>query len=244
VIAPAQFGEQDVQNRLRQWLGLGWFIPDDLRTLAKPSRLRPAYYPFWTFDGTLQMSWTCEVNEGSSDAPRWVVREGVEFDMFDDVLVPGLNKMDPGEISRIEPFRLKEMKVFDPKYLAGWQALTYDLSLADASLKAREIVTRRLRRSLPNRVMITSETRNLHSGGLSWSGMTYKLALIPLWVGTYHYRGKVYRLLVNGQTGKVGGKKPTDPIKVVAFTLAAVIALGILISLLLSLAYSAGWFSL
>jgi len=155
-----------------------------------------------------------------------------------------MRKMDLGEIGQIEPFRLKAMKEFEPKYLAGWQALTYDLSLADASLKGREIVTRRLRRDLPNRVMITAEKRNLRSGGLSWSGMTYKLALLPLWVGTYQYRGNSYRLLVNGQTGKAGGKKPADGVKVVAFTIASVIALGILIFLLVSLGYSAGWFSL
>ena len=241
VIAPAKFGEKEAVRRFRNWLGSGWFIPDDLKALAQTSRLRPAYYPFWTFDGTLQMNWTCEVNEGDSRSPHWVVQEGEESQMFDDVLVPGMHKMDKREIARIEPFNLKKLVEFEPEYLAGWTALTYDLALAEASLKAREKVAQDMRRGLYGRVQLGREQRNLRSGGLSWSGMTFKLALLPLWVGTYRYRGKAYRLLLNGQTGKVGGAKPTDTIKVIAFVLSTLATLVFLFFLLWGFAMTFNW---
>ena len=54
--------------------------------------------------------------------------------------------------------------------------------------------------------------------------MTFKHVLLPLWVGTYRYQGKEFHLLVNGQTGKVGGKKPRDTVKtVMAFLIGAVL---------------------
>jgi DNA-directed RNA polymerase subunit RPC12/RpoP len=243
LIAPAQFGAEKALYHLRSWLGNGWFIPDDLKNLAKTSRLRPAYYPFWTFDGTCQLNWTCEVNEGSSQDPHWVLRDGVEFKMFDDVLVPGLRKVNPEAIKHIEPFKLKELLEFKPEYLAGWTSLTYDLALADASLKAREKVARSMRRDLHSRVMLGQEKRNLQSGGLNWSGMTFKLALLPLWVGTYHYRGKIYRVLINGQSGKVGGEKPSDGLKMVAVILSAVLAALVLGFLIWALGLTFGWFS-
>jgi hypothetical protein len=71
--------------------------------------------------------------------------------------------------------------------------------------------------------------------------MTFKLAQMPLWVGTYQYRGKAYRLLINGQTGKVGGAKPTDTIKVIAFILATVVTLAVLVFLLWGLAMTFDW---
>jgi hypothetical protein len=71
--------------------------------------------------------------------------------------------------------------------------------------------------------------------------MTFKLAMLPLWVGTYHYRGKTYRLLINGQTGKVGGAKPTDTIKVVAFVLAIIMTLVVLAFLLWGFAMTFDW---
>jgi hypothetical protein len=77
VIGLAQFDEKGALRHLRQWLGRGFFIPDDLRKLALTSKLRPAYYPFWTFDGTLELSWSCDVNEGSGDREQWFPRNGL-----------------------------------------------------------------------------------------------------------------------------------------------------------------------
>jgi len=244
LIGAARFDEGQALGGLRLWLGNGWFIPDDLKKLARTSRLRPAYYPFWTFDGALQMDWTCRVNEGSSRNPQWGTRQGVETEMFDDVLVPGLRSMLARELSRVEPFRLKELVEFKPEILAGWKALTYDLPLADASLKAREKVARRVRRELYNRVLVGYQKQDLRSGAMSWSGMTFKLVLLPLWVGTYHYRGKRYRLLINGQTGKVGGEKPTDTVKVVGLILTALAALAVCSLSIWALGLLLGLFSL
>ena len=104
VIAPAKLNEKEITDKFREWLGKGWFAPDDLRRLAQSSALRPAYYPFWTFDGTLHLSWTCEVNEGTSKYPHWVPRSGVELEMFDDVLVPGIKALMKESISPLGPF--------------------------------------------------------------------------------------------------------------------------------------------
>ncbi len=45
--------------------------------------------------------------------------------------------------------------------------------------------------------------------------MTFKHILLPLWVGTYQFQGQEYRLMINGQTGKVSGTKPRDTLKLV-----------------------------
>lgn len=241
VIALAQFDEAGAFKHLRQWLGRGWFIPDDLRKLALTSKLRPAYYPFWTFDGTLEMSWSCEVNEGSNDRPRWVPQSGVEYLMFDDELVAGLNALERVGVSKIGPFELKKVVEFKPEYLAGWTALTYNVPLAEASLKARENVARRLRQQLSGRILIGEQKRNLRSGGTKWSGVTFKHVLLPLWVGAYRYRGRTYQFLINGQTGKVSGEKPSDSVLIVGFIVSALITVLLIAFVLLYLAFHFGW---
>jgi DNA-directed RNA polymerase subunit RPC12/RpoP len=226
-IALFKIPEKEAVNQVRRWLIKGLFVPDDLVAKVSQVSLRPAYYPFWTFDGTLEITWNCEVNEGSSKAPRWVSRSGAEFELFDDVLVPGLRSMSTDVVASIEPFDLKDIVEFVPQFLAGWTALSYDLPLSDATLKAREKVIARLRRSLPSKVEPGREKRNLTSGGGKWSGLTFKNVLLPLWVGIYQYRGVDYRLWVNGQTGKVGGQKPRDQFKVwmTAFLFLAAVSL-------------------
>jgi hypothetical protein len=61
-----------------------------------------------------------------------------------------------------------------------------------------------------------------------FSGMAYKLSLLPLWVGAYTYRGKNYRVLINGQTKEVAGDKPRDAVKVWLVVAGVLIALAIL----------------
>ncbi len=134
-IGLAKVEEQEARERVKAWLGKGWFVPDDLKDNSERLQLRVAYYPFWTFDGMIELSWTCEVNEGTSRSPHWVSRNGVEMQFFDDVLVPGLRKMSMAQLNEIEPFELKEMVAFAPEYLAGWSALNYDHAMADASLR-------------------------------------------------------------------------------------------------------------
>ena len=40
--------------------------------------------------------------------------------------------------------------------------------------------------------------------------LIFGAALLPIWIATYTYKGQSMRLLVNGQTGTVGGEIPRD----------------------------------
>ncbi len=227
-VIPFGVSEERARRSLSAWLSRGWSAPDDLASLAGSIDLRPAYYPFWTFDGTLEARWMCEVNEGSRKSPYWVSRSGVVFELFDDVLIPGLKNLPRKLLRSIEPFDLKASLAFRPAYLAGWPALTYDLSLADASLQARREVMRHLRRTLEARINILKEKRDLRTGGLTWSDMTFKYVLLPIWRGEFRYRGQTYPVWVNGQTGKVGGQKPHDTLKIGAWLGVGLLALALL----------------
>jgi hypothetical protein len=215
VIAIMKVDRQQAAVQVRQWLGSGWFIPDDLVDTIQHLSLLPGYYSCWTYDGTIEVRWNCEVNEGSGKYDRWVPRSGVETRFFDDVLVPGVHSIPPRDLDNVGPFDLKAVQSFEPEYVAGWPTLIYNRSLSDASLLARETVTRRIRNQLYHLIEPGREKRNLRTGTGSWSGMTFKHILLPMWVGNYRYRNKPYRLLVNGQTGKVAGDKPSDRVKVV-----------------------------
>jgi DNA-directed RNA polymerase subunit RPC12/RpoP len=235
VVALFRTDAQQVAKKVKEWFGKGLTVPDDLIDRAGALQLKPAYYPFWTFDGTLEIPWTCEVNEGTNKYPRWVPRNGTEFELFDDVVVPGLRSMPETELSGVEPFNLKDLVEFSPDYMAGWVSLTYDYPLSDASLRAREKVIKKFNRFMYANIEPGREKRNLRTGGGKWSGMTFKHVLLPLWIGAYHYQDKLYRVLVNGQTGKVGGSKPTDTVKAatlgIGTTLIVIIVIAILILL-------------
>jgi ribosomal protein L37AE/L43A len=233
VIAPFKLNAEKAQGSVRDWLGRGFFAPDDLRQAGRYLKLRPAYYSFWTFDGNIEANWNCEVNTSYGRNAHWEPRSGIESRFFDDELVPGVKALTAGELDSVEPFKLKELQAFKPEYLAGWPAIVYDRSLSDASLIARERVTRKFRHDLNAQVEPGKEKRNFQISQAQWSAMTFKHVLLPLWIGTYRYQGKEFHLLVNGQTGKVGGKKPRDSVKTIMAFLIGAALLGFLVLVIL-----------
>lgn len=206
-------------RQARGWLNTGLFAPDGLVKEARRLQLRPAYYPFWAFDGGVEIHWTAQVRESYSQnqhqPPDWRAVSGTSTEFFDDIIIPGVKALAREEIAAIEPFNLKDVIGFDPGQLAGWPTLAYDISLADASLKARERVMKKLVPRIRGEVEPGSEKQDVRIGAGNWSGVTYKHVLLPLWIGAYEYAGRQFHVLVNGQTGKVGGEKPNDRVKVV-----------------------------
>jgi hypothetical protein len=240
VIAVMQVdADQAIQN-VRAWLGRGIFTPDNLLSASNGLRLRPAYYSAWTFDGMLEIQWSCEVREGSGRYAHWVTSSGVETRFFNDVLVSGVRSLTSKELASLEPFNLADVEPFKPEFLAGWPTIIYDRSLADASLVGREQVVRQIRPQMYNMIALGREKRNLQIGSGNWSGMTYKHVLLPIWIGTYRFKGQEFHLLVNGQTGKVGGKKPRDTTKITLGGLSAVLLMALVVVLYIVLRSALG----
>ena len=131
------------------------------------------------------------------------------------MLVSGIKSLKDSDLTALEPFDLVDVVEFKPEYLAGWPAILYDRSLTDASLIGRERVVRQMRIKLYDLIEIGREKRNVQFGAGSWSGITFKHILLPLWIGNYQFQGKEYALLINGQTGKVAGQKPRDNFKLI-----------------------------
>jgi DNA-directed RNA polymerase subunit RPC12/RpoP len=232
LIALIQVDEAKAHARLKTWLSKGGLTPDDLVAHVERIQLQATYFPFWTFDGMLELPWHAEVNEGTSKNPVWVSVNGRETEVFDDILLPGIQAQPVDEIRKIEPFNLKDLVAFEPHLLAGWPAITNDIPLATASLQAREAIMRRVRPNLYGRVSSGREMRNLDTGTPNWHAMTYKLVLLPLWVGIYTYQGQQRRALINGQTGKVSGSRPRNYFKLFEVSLAAILSAVVLLILL------------
>ncbi len=240
LIGPFKIDPPAAGECIKSWLSKGWLAPDDLAARHAGMQLHPAYYPFWIFEGTLEVPWFCDVNVGSSRLPQWEAHTGSQFENFKDVIVPGLRQMPQSVIAGVEPFKLEELVEFSPDILAGWTALTYDHPMADASLHARELIMNKVKASLSSLVEPDHPKRNFTTGAGKWSGLTYKLTLLPLYIGNYPYQGKRFQLMVNGQTGKVSGKKPMDTMKLAMLAAAGVIVLVLFVVVLVYLLRALG----
>jgi hypothetical protein len=212
---------------LARWLKQGFFIPDDLAHLARDRGLRPVYVPFWSFNATLNARWKARVAVGYGRDRRWEWRTGERILFYTHHLQPGTRSLPTGLLRQVEPFDFQQLLEYQPAFLAGWPAGSYDVSLAQASLEGREAMLKDAARQLQFKAAPGHDIAELSVTSSDFTGMTFQLVLLPLWVGGYQYRQKQYRVLVNGQTGKVAGERPTDWVKVALVAAAGLIVVGV-----------------
>ena len=197
-LIPFQIDDKLAREAVRAWWGKGWFRPPALAKKGVILRMRGVYVPFWTFDNLYRVQWTEQIRNHGFDQEEQ--REYLK--MFDDVLVCGSDMLSEQVVREFEPYHTKRLVTYQPAYLAGWPVEVSQLSMADASISAREKMVQITRSEFPLDARVTE---------LATEYMTYKHILLPVWLGEYRYRGRAYHFAVNGQTGKVGGEVPRSP---------------------------------
>ena len=222
------------ETLLKDWLGSGFFSPDDLMSMARKHGLRPAYVPFWIFNFDVTVHWQGMVGGYGRDVP-WEWRKDQRTFFYKDHLQPGVRALPLKLFRKIEPFELSKLVDHKPEYLAGWPAVTYDVSLADAVVNARGETVQDADKQLRIKAAPGKPLRNFQVTAHDFTGETYRLALMPVWLGAYAYGGKLFQVLINGQTGKVAGDKPVDTVKVAALAVGAFFLLGLLMALMVFL---------
>lgn len=242
-IIPFKIDKQQSLTIFKNWLGKGWFAPGDLSQFARQDALHGIYLPFWTYDAQTNSEWSgyggryYYETEEDTDAngnkttrqvqrTEWIYRSGTYENFFDDILIGGANELSQNEYESVFPYKLEELVNFDARYLSGFQADVYDITVNDGYGKAEAIMNNAIYAACVNLCRIDTY-RNVEVN-TEYSNQTYKHILLPLWVCSYLYKSKRYHFLVNGQTGKIYGKKPVSAAKVMV---AIVIALAVILAI-------------
>src|SRR5262245_17765968 len=221
------------QERVATWLGNTWMAPADLRGLAATTSFTAIYIPFWTFDARVEADWRAEVErtEGSGRRTRkvWRWESGHVQRVFDDLLTGGSSRLSLLLLGQISNYDSGQLVQYDPKYLAGILAQSYDIQLEDAWEMGRALMREMVRAECRARAG-ADNVRNF-SAQLDYADETWRYILVPLYIATYQHGRKTYQVLVNGQTGAVAGQRPVDWRKV-GLALSALVLPGLIASAL------------
>jgi LSD1 subclass zinc finger protein len=219
-LIPFKLKADEVKEKARQWLGKGWFHPPELGAASVIDRFNGIYLPIWTFDARIVSQWKAEVGYEHQEryynastkswqtrtVIRWRWENGrVSLDI-NDLLITGSSKASRIILERLFPFNLNELCAYDPGFLAGWQAQAYDISLPAAweegKARMRDSAKHACRESIKS-----GHVRNF-SMTADFKGELWRYILLPVYLAAYQFEGKVYQVMVNGQTGSVAGQKP------------------------------------
>jgi len=70
---------------------------------------------------------------------------------------------------------------------------------------------------------IGGDHQRITSVATQYTDIKFKHVLLPVWISAYRYRDKVYRFIINGQTGEVSGESPKSWWKVALLTVALLV---------------------
>lgn len=235
----------EARTLIRRWYGKRWLAPNALRRRALTDTVHGVYLPYWTFDAHARATWsaeaghyyyTTETYRDGNDVRtrqvrhvRWVPAAGVLEHAFDDKLVCASVGVERALLQAVEPFPTRDLKPYDPGFVAGWVVERYQVDLAEGARRAREAMDAKLAALCASDV--PGDTYRNLTVRADWSAQTFKHILVPVWLLTYDYGRRGYQCVMNGATGAIAGRYPKSWVKVTLLALAVVVALIVLLSL-------------
>jgi hypothetical protein len=153
---------------------------------------------------------------------NWYPLFGEHHGQHDGVLVAASGALAPAETAAISPFDLS--KGVDPAGV-DLDNITVE-QFAVARKYARPLARAGLEQSDSSdcEQYVPGRSRHLKVN-VRLEGLSSEPVLLPVWIMAYRYRDRVFRFLLNGQTGAATGQAPTSYAKIaVAVGIAVAIA--------------------
>lgn len=247
-VLPFSVDRAAMREALRHWVSSRWFAPTRLKKVTEAESTKGTYIPHWTYDCATvshylgqrgEHYWESETytvtdSNGNSRTEtrevmrtRWYPASGTVHRDFDDVLVPGTGRLDQKQLDKLEPWPLGEAAPYQPDFLSGYTTLRYDTEpepgLDEAKRRMAPVIEQDCRAD------IGGDEQQVHTVDTRYSGITYKLMLLPVWIAVYLYAGRNWQVLVNGRTGEVVGQRPYSPVKIAAVAIAALLVLTVVL---------------
>jgi hypothetical protein len=139
---------------------------------------------------------------------EWWPLRGKHHHYYSGYLVSGSRGLSQRDADRIKPFQLPALKRYQPYFLAGWLSEEYSIARDDALAVCQQEFYRREQANAA--AFLPGDTYGGLQVETQFSQVNSDLCLLPIYILSYRYKDKLYRFLLNGQTGKMAGDKPVS----------------------------------
>ncbi len=210
---------------VRQWLRRQKLTPFGMKAAAAEA-IAGIYLPCHLYSAAATSQYQARIAEDYTrlavDQDGAGVRKGTEYRDFggrhatyvSDILVTASRGVSNDELQAIEPFDLSKLCRYSPAVIAGWPSEEPSLSTDDCLRLGRvegdAAVAALLHDFMPGDGVAALD----HKTEFTEESLDH--TLVPVWVVAIcdHPKRPPVRILVNGQTGKVGGKIPYSYAKI------------------------------
>ena len=235
LILPFEISKERAIEILKKEFGNRILTPDSFLNHATLEHFEGSYVPFWLYDYLTQIDYAGKATrvrvyhsgdyEVTETSHYQVVRK---MDVhFDKVPIDASNRMADDIMDLMEPYEYRALQNFEEKYMSGFEGEAANFSESQEEERVKNKVKENAESLLAETIAGYTTCVPLHKN-IDMIKQKAQVALMPVWVYHYHFRGKEYVYHVNGQTGKVIGKTPTDRKKALVYSTAVAIMAGMM----------------
>lgn len=237
--------------RLDRWLGSRTMFADSALKRASVEDMRGVYLPAYLYSAVARTDYTAQIGEHYTETETYTTTDsqgktttqtrtvtrteyrplaGRHIGYVTDVIVSASAGLPNDELQRVEPFDMKQLRRFSHEFVAGWIHEEFSRTPEDCKAMSRseavDEVGARLRKFMPGDSYSDLAWRTT----VEWEALDP--VLVPVWVFAVRYRQDkpVLRVVINGQTGQIGGKVPLAWWKI---ALAIVVAVAVIVAIVI-----------
>jgi len=240
-VIPFKVSKESAMQRVVAWAKKKLFAPKRFKKHATSKDIDGVYMPAFTFDaqtstryrGVLSRveTFTTFIN-GRAVVQSRTVRfniSGTHSGNFNDIMIQACDSIAQSDLDKIQPFvNPQNVKDFNNAYLFGYAAGQHKRAGHACWNQARSIIESNIQKEVlsqhPGCSIVSFNANTVYNTA------SYRYMLLPVYVGHFNYREKLYQFFINGDSGKVTGKTPLSPIRVGLAALLGAIVLGGLIT--------------
>ena len=208
--------DEAARSAFRSWTTRSWWRPAELREVAVG--MKPLWIPAWRIDADVETHWAALESAATKSGKRPISGTDVARAR---ALVPASGGLTEDELRSLAPF--------DRSDVGPWAKKTGDLphepaamSLPAAIGRARSQFAEIRRRAIAHRQHVSSCRVSI-----LLSDLDPRLLMLPVYIGSFRYRERPWRFVINGVSGKVVGRAPLDRVKVAVAIVLAIISVAI-----------------
>lgn len=246
-VLPFAVSSKQASDEIKKWIASRWFAPNALKKMAYQEAVGGVYLPFWTYDAH-----TTSYYEGQRgdhyyvpeqrvvrDAQgrettqtvmvqktNWTAVEGKVEVWHDDVLIAATQSVALNRLQALEPWDLDKLQPYQEAYLSGFKAQRYQVDLPQGFEQAKQIIAKVIDREV--RKDIGGDVQSVDRVAISYSAVTFKHLLLPVYIGAYRFNQKVYQVMINARTGEIQGDRPYSVWKIVLLVLFILIIISVI----------------
>jgi len=219
-VIPFKLEKKAATDALKNFYKDKKLLPDSFTKDNRINSIQGVYLPYWLYDAgadghvTYKAAKTktwADSNYNYTKTDYYSVVRGGSMN-FEKIPVDGSEKMDDSYMDAIEPFNYADLKDFQTAFLSGYIAEKYDVDADNCKSRAekriKSTVETEFKKSVTGYSSVVKETSsvNVAGGKVSYS-------MFPAWILNTKYKNENYMFLMNGQTGRLVGKLPSDTAK-------------------------------